>query len=119
MSAIIDITTILSSDLKSRLAVSDLSLFIQNMNEKSVVVDFANVKFVTRSFIDEFYNVFLKNTTSSDIKISLVNVSEDIQMVFDAISRTQKKEKKVSEKSSVVKLSNFEQVNSYLNGLLI
>ncbi len=118
MSAIIDITTILSSDLKSRSAVSDLSLFIQNMNEKSVVVDFANVKFVTRSFIDEFYNAFLKNK-SSDIKVTLTNVSEDIQMVFDAVSQTQNKEKKVSEKSSVVTFSNFEQVSSYLNGLLI
>jgi anti-anti-sigma regulatory factor len=88
------------------------------MNEKSVVIDFANVKFVTRSFIDEFYNTFLKNK-SSDIKVSLANVSEDIQMVFDAVSQTQNKEKKVSEKGSVVKLNNFAEVSSYLNGLLI
>jgi anti-anti-sigma regulatory factor len=88
------------------------------MNEKAVVLDFANVKFVTRSFIDEFYNVFLKNS-SSNIKVTLANVSEDIQMVFDAVGQTQNKEKRVNEKSSVVKLSNFEQVSNYLSGLLI
>ena len=118
MSFIIDITTILSSDLKSRSVVSDLSLFIENTNEKSVIVDFTNVKFVTRSFIDEFYNSFLKNKNSA-IKVNIVNVPEDIQMVLDAVSQTQNKEKKVSEKSSVVSFNSFDEVNSYLQMLPI
>ena len=29
--------------------------------KKSVVIDFANVKFATRSFVDEYYNVIMKN----------------------------------------------------------
>jgi anti-anti-sigma regulatory factor len=119
MSAIIDITTILSSDLKSRSAVSDLSLFIRNMNEKSVVIDFANVKFVTRSFIDEFYNAFLKNK-SSETKVGIANVSEDIQMVFDAVSWMQNKEKTVAgDNSSVVMFGNFAEMRSYLRSLPI
>jgi hypothetical protein len=88
------------------------------MNEDSVVVDFLNVKFVTRSFIDEFYNAFLKNN-NSDIRVELANVSEDIRMVFDAVSQTQNKEKVISEKSSVVTFSNFAEANSYLKTLLI
>jgi anti-anti-sigma regulatory factor len=118
MSATIDITTILSSDLKSRSAVGDLSLFIRNMNEKSVVIDFANVKFVTRSFIDEFYNTFLKHS-NSDIKVELVNVPEDIRMVFDAVSHTQNNKKVINEKSSVIKFNTFAEVNGYLNTLQI
>jgi anti-anti-sigma regulatory factor len=118
MSAIIDITTILSPDLKSRSVVGDLSLFIRNTNEKSVIIDFANVKFVTRSFIDEFYNSFLKNK-KNEIKIQLVNVSDDIQMVFDAVSRTQNKTKKVSDETGVVTFNNFAEVNNYLKALPI
>ena len=43
----IDITTILSQDLKSRLAVNDLRLYIENTGSESVVIDFAGVKFAT------------------------------------------------------------------------
>jgi anti-anti-sigma regulatory factor len=118
MDTTIDITAILSSDLKSRSAVNDLSLFIQNMNEKSVAVDFTNVKFVTRSFIDEFYNVFLKDK-SSDIKITLTNVPEDIQLVFEAVGQTQNRKKVIHENSSVVTFNDFAEANNYLNGLLI
>lgn len=118
MRANIDIVEILGPDLKSRSAVSDLSLFIQNTNKKSVIIDFSNVKFVTRSFIDEFYNSFLKNK-NSDLKVELANVSADIQMVLDAVSKTQGKKKVVSEKSSVVTFSDFDEVSSYLKMLPI
>jgi anti-anti-sigma regulatory factor len=118
MSATIDIAAIISPDLRSRSTVGDLSLFIQNMNERSVVIDFANVKFVTRSFIDEFYNVFLKNKPSG-VKIELANVAEDIQMIFDAVSRTQNKKKEVSEKSSVIKFRSIIEANNYFRALPI
>ncbi len=54
----IDITRILSQDLKSRSRANDLLLFIKNSNESEVTIDFRNVMFATRSFIDEFYNLF-------------------------------------------------------------
>ena len=52
MKNIIDITNLLSADLKSRYAVNDLLLFINNTEGDDIVIDFANVKFATRSFID-------------------------------------------------------------------
>ena len=56
----IDITSLLGADLKSRYAVKDLLLYINNTEADSVVIDFAKVKFATRSFIDEYYNVIMK-----------------------------------------------------------
>lgn len=118
MKLTIDIAAILSPDLTSRSAVSDLSLFIRNTNKKSVIINFVNVKFVTRSFIDEFYNSFLKDK-NSDIKVKLTNVPADIQMVLDAVSKTQHKTKNVEEKNNVITFSNFDEVKNYLKMLPI
>lgn len=74
----IDITAILSQDIKSRLAVNDWLMYIQNTGSKSVVVDFASVEFATRSFVDGYYNVIM-NHSSSDIEIKTVNIPDDIR----------------------------------------
>jgi len=36
--------------------------------KEDVVLDFSNVKFATRSFIDEFYNLFMKNPSANTFK---------------------------------------------------
>lgn len=86
MNTTIDIATLLKPDLMSRYAVADLLLYIHNMGSESVVVDFAGVKFSTRSFVDEYYNVIMKSQSS--IKIATINIPEDIQVVFDVVERT-------------------------------
>ena len=54
----IDIAAILSPDLKSRMRAQDLKQYIENSEADAVEFDFQNVNFATRSFIDEFYNLF-------------------------------------------------------------
>lgn len=115
MSVTIDITTILSPDLKSTSAADDLLLFVKNTSEKFASIDFANVKFVTRSFIEEFHDIFLRNE-DIDMKVELLNVSNDIQKVFDTVSKTQNKTKNISNKGSVVP---FDNMNDYLKMLPI
>lgn len=85
----IDITQILSPDLKSRLRVNDLRLFIENSQEDAVILDFSNVKFATRSFIDEFYNVFMKNASALAYRVTITNVPEDINKILESVSHTQ------------------------------
>lgn len=80
----IDIIDILSPDLKSRARVRDLELFIQNCGEKTVILDFSNVQFATRSFVDEFYNVFLKTPKTNSFKVEITNVPEDVNMILEA-----------------------------------
>ena len=52
----LDITDILSQDLKSRSTVTDLRVFIEHQQAENVMIDFSKVLFATRSFIDEYYN---------------------------------------------------------------
>ncbi len=84
----IDITEIISQDLTSRLRVQDLKLFIENTHESEIVLDFQNVRFATRSFIDEFFKQFLKTPSNNSFTISLVNIPEDINLMIESVSRT-------------------------------
>lgn len=117
MKTTIDITTILSQDLKSRYAVSDLLLYIKNMGCESAVVDFTNVKFATRSFIDEYYNAIMKS--QNEIKIETINIPEDIQYIFEAVQRTQHKEKDIQLDATVVKCKTFADVQRVLSSLML
>ena len=110
--AIIDITRIISRDLKSRSRANDLLLFIKNSQELEVTIDFQNVMFATRSFIDEFYNIFIKNRSSLPFKIEITNVPEDIQAMFMSVSKTQNNKVKTIRSTADVK--NFDNVDEML-----
>ena len=98
-------------------AVNDLFLYIKNTESESVVIDFANVKFATRSFVDEYYNVIMKNQSS--IKIETVNIPEDIQVVFDVVQRTQHEEKDIKLDATVVKCKTFADLQRVFGTLLL
>lgn len=107
----IDIAQLLSPDLKSRLRVQDLKLFIENSDVKDVTLDFSGIKFATRSFIDEFYNIFLKNPAFNNFKEELVNVPSDIKAMLDSVSRTQVSAKVIPSESSE---RSFKDINEFL-----
>ena len=117
MNTTIDIATLLKPDLMSRFAVADMLLYIQNTGSESVVVDFAGVKFATRSFVDEYYNVIMKNQSS--ITIETVNIPEDIQVIFDVVQRTQHKEKDIKLDATIVKCKTFADVQRVFGTLLL
>lgn len=110
----IDITQILSPDLKSRMRAQDLELFIRNSSVDAVVLDFRNVKFATRSFIDEFYNLFLKNPESLPYCVEITNVPEDINTILETVSRTQTRAKVIPSQTPE---RSFKDVNELLNFL--
>lgn len=85
----IDITKILSRELKSRSRVADFQLYLENRNDKNYCIDFSNVTFATRSFIDEFYKVFVKGDKQNSFSVALVNVPADIQNLLSVVSQTQ------------------------------
>ena len=114
MKTIIDITEILSQDLKSRSVVRDFDLYIHNLNVSNVVVDFSKVKFATRSFIDEFYNTFIK-AGANTVNVKLENVSSDLQALFDAVKSTQTRPKSKDNTGSVVYLNSMEDVKNFFS----
>lgn len=114
---VIDITTSTGRDLKSRIAVREFRDLILSQNADLIIIDFKNVNFATRSFIDEFYNVIINNT---EIHTELLNISSEIQAMFDAVKLTQHVAKSfpANRKSSkVVKFSSVSEVNKYLSSL--
>ncbi len=115
----IDITTILSPDLKSRLRVNDLKLFLENSQEDYIILDFSSVKFATRSFIDEFYNVFLKSPDSNSFKVEITNVPEDINKMIEAVSHTQTKAKIIPSSIPEISFRSADELIKYLSSAAI
>jgi hypothetical protein len=114
---IIDIAVCIGRDLKSRIAVKNLYDMIQNQNLKDVKIDLRNVNFATRSFMDEFYNVFIAN---ADLNVELINLSPELKAMIDAVKSTQHRSTKSALKissDSDIKFSSISQVNKYLDEL--
>lgn len=111
----INIAEILSPDLKSRMRAQDLKLLADNSGEKTIQMDFSGVKFATRSFIDEFYNLFLKTPKNNTFKTELVNVPEDIKAMLDAVGRTQIRAKTIPASIPEVSFKDVKDFLSYLS----
>jgi len=110
----IDIAAILSPDLKSRMRAQDLKQYIENSEASAVEIDFQNVKFATRSFIDEFYNLFLKTPEGNTFRVELANVPEDIATMLETVSRTQVRANVIPSQTKEVA---FKDVNEFLRFL--
>lgn len=115
----IDIAAILSPDLKSRMRAQDLKALIENSGEDAVEIDFQGVKFATRSFIDEFYILFLKNPSANTFSVELNNVPSDIKVMLDSVSRTQVQAKVIPSQSQEVSFKNVKDFLNYFSTLVL
>lgn len=115
----IDIAQILSPDLKSRMRAQDLKLLIENSNTDAVEIDFQGVKFATRSFIDEFYNLFMKTPDTNTFRVELTNVPTDIKAMLDAVSRTQVRAKVIPSHSQEVAFKNVTDFLNYFSKVVL
>jgi hypothetical protein len=115
---VIDIAAQLGRDLKSRTAVRDLYDKFVNNNWTDAKIDFSNVNFVTRSFMDEFYNIFVAN---EEMNAELINISPEIKAMLDAVKSTQRKPEKSAKiffrKSSDIEFRSISEANKYLETL--
>lgn len=115
----IDIAAILSPDLKSRMRAQDLKALIENSGADAVEIDFQGVKFATRSFIDEFYNLFLKIPDANPFRVELNNVPSDIKAMLDAVSRTQVRAKVIPSQSQEVAFKDVKEFLNYFSTLVL
>ena len=111
----IDITEILSPDLKSRMRARDLKEYIDNSQENKIKLDFQKVNFATRSFIDEFYNLFLKDPSTLSYSIEIKNVPEDIKIMLETVSRTQVRTNVIPSKSEEISFNDVDELIKYLS----
>ncbi|HOG41607.1 MAG TPA: hypothetical protein PLI69_03600 [Bacteroidales bacterium] len=107
------ISQILSDDLKSRSSVHTLYVALKSKYINELVFDFSNVNFASRSFIDEFYNVFIK-----EHRPKLENVPDKIAVILDAVSRTQEENKKtITKKSKIKSFNSVDEFCSYMTSI--
>lgn len=115
---IIDIASNIGRDLKSRTAVKSLLLDIRKKNIFSFKIDFKNVDFASRSFMDEFYNQFIAN---KEIKVDLINLSRDLQQLIESVETTQHKKhiffKDTFLSKPDLKFESISEANKYLEAL--
>ena len=110
----IDITEILSQDLKSRMRAKDLKDYVDNIQENEIKLDFQKVNFATRSFIDEFYNLFLKDPSSLSYSLEIINVPADINKMIETVSRTQVRKSVLPSKSEEIYFDDVDELINYL-----
>ncbi len=115
----IDIAAILSPDLKSRMRAKDLKALIDNSGADVVEMDFQGVKFATRSFIDEFYNLFLKTPEANTFRVVLNNVPSDIKAMLDSVSRTQVRANVIPSQSQEVSFKDVKEFLNYFSTLVL
>ena len=98
----------------AEIGAKDLKLLVENSGSENVVFDFSGVKFATRSFTDEFFNLFLKDPKLNNYHVELINIPTDIKAMLDAVSRTQVRATTIpSDASETV----FKDVNEFLRYL--
>ena len=112
----IDITTILGAELKSRTSARDFAKYLQNMQIVEAQVDFAHVKSVTRSFMDEFYYLLVKEGNALGVQLELVNMDEQAQEFLKAVKQTADAPRKVVPQGDARFLNpaNMQQLSEYL-----
>ena len=115
----IDIAQILSPDLKSRMRAQDLKLLMVNSGEDAFELDFSHVKFATRSFMDEFYNLFLKDPQANAFDVTVTNVPEDIKAMLDAVSRSQVKATVIPSDTPEVTFNNVKDFMNFLGSAIL
>ncbi len=108
------ITQRLSADLKSRSTVHTLYLSMKSEELDNVIFDFSNVNFATRSFLDEFYNVFLKNH-----KAKVENVPNEISIILDTVRRTQGKERNFPQQGNIKSFKSVDDFCIYMASLAL
>lgn len=84
----IDVAKLIGVSPISRPLVHDLFNLAKNSQEKEILLDFFGVEFASRSFMDEFYNVFLKDADMG-FSVEVNGMNSDLQAILAAVKKTQ------------------------------
>ncbi len=80
-------------------------------------MDFKGAKFATRSFIYDFYNLFLKTPDANTFRVELTNVPSDIKAMQGAVSRKQIRVNVIPSQSQEVAFKDVNDLLDYFNTL--
>ena len=112
----IDITTILGAELKSRTSARDFATYLNNMKIGEVCVDFSRVNSVTRSFMDEFYQLFLKKDGARTTNVLIQGMNQQTEAFLKSVELTSAHPRPSVETSDArfVNIQTVQQLSEYL-----
>ena len=115
----IDITTILGAELKSRTSARDFAKYLKNMRITKAQVDFSKVKSVTRSFMDEFYHLLVRQGNAQGMHLKLVNMDRQAQEYLKAVMLTADAPRKTTmpDDARYLNPATVQQLSEYLSML--
>lgn len=100
------------ADLKSRISVQDVLLFVRNTGDMYIIIDFPDIQFATPGFIDEFYNTFIKDGRA--FPVILANLPEDTAYMPKIVSTTQDNPKQIETAGEVTCCTSLEELQRIL-----
>ena len=106
METIIKVIDLLGSDIRSRLNAEK----IRNRIDGQTVVDFSGVKFMSRSFADELYNICHGNPL-----VRLEGMSEFVHSMYNTVSDgRQRKRVRKEDNGEILKIDKVESLSEFL-----
>lgn len=87
--------------------------------EEVVAIDFCGVRFASRAFMDEFYNLFLSPSVvaSCAVKVEVVNLPASVAALLEAVVRTNTQPHAHSAATEpealVIKFTSVEEMNAF------
>lgn len=103
MDKTIKLAELLSTDIRSRRNADIIRQEISKDGAQSLVIDFGNVTFISRSFADELLNVLSEN---SDKNISLRNIASNVKTMLDMVKEGREKPRKMTESNNKITVLN-------------
>lgn len=101
------ITSVLGNSLQTRLEINELLSSIRQLDASNITIDFTNVKFATRCFIDEYYNVIHKQSLTH---IRTINIPKNIRRTFKVVISTQHSTKSDINFENTIQCSSLEDI---------
>lgn len=109
MDKVFYISELISTDIRSRANANIIRSAIDGI-ESNIVLDFDGVKFISRSFADELYNVMEEHNG-----ITLTNESDFVKSMMDAVTQGRKNKRTSFEESSEIKeIKDMKGLESFL-----
>lgn len=86
------------------------------MEVKEAYVNFSRVNSVTRSFMDEFYQLLLKMDNSSNVRIQLQGLNQQAEAFLHSVERTATCPRPAIDVAGArfINLQTIQQLNEYL-----
>lgn len=107
-----NIAELISTDIRSRGNANIICSAIDGI-EGNIVLDFANVTFMSRSFTDELYNILDEHKN-----ITLSNMSDFVDTMLKTVMQGRKNKRKFSNNESEIKeFDDMQSLSSFLSSI--